>query len=171
MDKVKKLSEAAKIVVQLKAQGKTVVSVVGVWDLFHAGHLHRLQEAKKQGDVLIVGVNTDEVVHTFKGMNRPIVAQAERVVIIKALECVDYVVLINTLRPITFLDTLKPSIHVNSPEYGTETLECETVRKHGGKVLLGTLLKDYSTSLLLSRIAELSQHQKKTFDHGSKDIK
>ena len=120
-DKLITLDEAANIAADLKAQGKRLVTANGSFDLLHAGHLDQLEEAKKQGDSLFVGVNSDASVRDGKGPTRPFIAEQPRAALLAALACTDYVVIVDEpydhLAQI-FLRAIKPHVHVNGPDYG-----------------------------------------------------
>lgn len=120
-EKIVSLEEAAQKAAELKAQGKKVVSLNGSFDIVHAGHLDMLEEAKQQGDVLIVCVNSDASVKDGKGSTRPFIPEAERAALVAALMCVDYVTIVDASykeMPSVFIRALKPTIHVNGAEYG-----------------------------------------------------
>ena len=95
--KIKTQPVIVKIVRNLKKQGKIIVTFSGSFDILHIGHVKSLEEAKKQGDVLIVFLNSDVSVRGYKGQKRPIIPQESRAEMLAALECVDYVVLFDEL--------------------------------------------------------------------------
>jgi rfaE bifunctional protein nucleotidyltransferase chain/domain len=133
----------------LRAKGRRIVSVNGSFDLLHSGHLHILNEARRQGDVLIVGLNSDKSVRGYKGASRPIVPEQQRADMLLALRMVDYVHIFDEGDPIAFLREIKPDVHVNGPEYSEDCIEAETVRRGGGRVHLVERLPGLSTSGLL----------------------
>lgn len=103
----------------LRAAGKRLVTVNGSFDLLHAGHLIILDEAKAQGDVLFVGMNSDASVKQYKGPDRPIVAEELRARMLSALSCVDYVVILDDVEAgAAVLRLIRPHVHVNGSEYG-----------------------------------------------------
>lgn len=116
------LAEAAKKAEELRTEGKVIVSVNGSFDLLQAGHLDILEEAKQQGDILIVGINTDESIRAKKGPSRPIISQEQRAALLAALACVDCVTIMegayNDEPHGSFLPAVKSHIHVNGEEYG-----------------------------------------------------
>ena len=104
---------------ELRARGNRIVTVNGSFDLLHAGHLVILEEAKAQGDVLFVGVNSDASVKQYKSAERPIVQQEHRVHMLCALSCVDYVVLLDVMEAgAEIVRLVQPHVHVNGSEYG-----------------------------------------------------
>ncbi len=137
---------------RLRSQGKTLVSLNGSFDLLHAGHLYILEEAKKQGDVLVVGLNSDASVKRYKGNSRPIIPQEYRAQMLLALRAVDYVHLFDEEVPMPFLEQLKPHVHVNGSEYGENCIEADTVRKNGGRIHIVEKIPGLSTSEVVSRI-------------------
>jgi D-beta-D-heptose 7-phosphate kinase/D-beta-D-heptose 1-phosphate adenosyltransferase len=143
------LSELSK---RLKAEGKRVVTINGSFDVLHAGHVHILEEARAQGDVLIVGLNSDASVKAYKGEKRPIVPQAERARMLLALRAVDYVHIFDESEPMPFLAEIEPHVHVNGSEYGPDCIEAPSVRAHGGRIHIVGKIPGLSTSELLARI-------------------
>jgi len=144
--------ELGVLVEKLRAQGKTIVTVNGSFDVLHAGHLHQLFEAKQQGDVLICALNTDESIKTYKSEDRPIVPLKYRLQMISALRFVDYVTYFSETDPRTLLDTIRPDVHANGAEYGTDCIEAETVKKSGGRIHLVSKKDGLSTTALLEKI-------------------
>jgi D-beta-D-heptose 7-phosphate kinase/D-beta-D-heptose 1-phosphate adenosyltransferase len=145
-------SELASLSRSLKAQGKRVVTLNGSFDVLHAGHLHILEEAKAQGDVLIVGLNGDVSVKAYKGQARPIVPQADRARMLLALRAVDFVHIFDETEPMPFLAEIQPNVHVNGSEYGPDCIEAPTVKALGGRIHIVAKVPGLSTSDLLARI-------------------
>jgi rfaE bifunctional protein nucleotidyltransferase chain/domain len=121
-EKIITLAQAKELAEKLRAEGKKIVTVNGVFDLLHAGHLDLLEEAKQQGDVLIVAINSDTSVREKKGLTRPYIPEQERAAVLAALACVDYVIIIDAPYDggVTkaLLQTVRPAIHTNGSEYG-----------------------------------------------------
>jgi len=142
-----------------RAEGKTVVWTNGCFDLLHLGHVRSLQAAKALGDVLVVGVNSDDSVRRLKGPGHPIFPASERVEILAALECVDYVIIFEELTPEKALARLKPDIHCKgadyAPPHGKPIPEAKVVEAYGGRVEFLPLLPGRSTSELIRRIKEI----------------
>ena len=136
----------------LKAQGKQVVTLNGSFDMLHAGHLFILEEARKQGDALIVGLNSDASIRQYKGPDRPIIPQADRARMLLALRVVDYVHLFDETVPMPFLEEVKPHVHVNGSEYGADCVEAPAVKRHGGRIHIVEKIPGLSTSQILARI-------------------
>lgn len=134
--KILSREQAAARAQELRDKGKRIITVNGSFDLLHPGHVTVLTEAKAQGDVLFVGLNTDASVKQYKGPDRPIVPEGERAAMLAALACVDYIVLFDEpeiAREI--LLTVRPAVHVNGSEYGEpETwVEWPTMQEVGAK--------------------------------------
>lgn len=117
------------------------------------GHVRYLQEAKSLGDILIVGVNSDDSVRRLKGEGRPLMPQEERAEIVAALEAVDYVVIFEEDTAERLVSTLKPDLYVKGGTYTLENLpEVKAVTRYGGKVRILPLTPGLSTSELVARI-------------------
>ena len=154
--KIKSLNELIKIVDKLKSQNKKIVTTNGVFDILHAGHVKYLEEAKKLGNILIVGVNTDESVKENKGDKRPINDEKSRAAVLAALESVDYIFLFNEKDPRDWLSKIKPNIHVKAGDYKlSQIIEKEVVEKNGGKVIITSSEKDYSTTKIINKILDI----------------
>jgi D-beta-D-heptose 7-phosphate kinase/D-beta-D-heptose 1-phosphate adenosyltransferase len=140
------------LAVTLRQSGKRIVTINGCFDLLHAGHLHMLDEARKQGDVLIVGLNSDASVRRYKGTGRPIVPEEQRARMLLALRMVDYVHVFSENDPIAFLAEIQPDVHVNGSEYGEYCIEREAVIAGGGRIHVVNRLPDLSTTDLLAHL-------------------
>jgi D-beta-D-heptose 7-phosphate kinase/D-beta-D-heptose 1-phosphate adenosyltransferase len=137
---------------RLRSEGKRIVTINGSFDVLHYGHVHILQEARKLGDILIVGLNSDSSVRAHKGSTRPIVPEAERARMLLALRCVDYVHIFEETVPMPFLEEIRPDNHVNGSEYGADSTEADTVKRNGGQIHVIQRLEGLSTSDLVSRV-------------------
>jgi len=156
-NKIVDAARLAAISAQLHAAGKRLVTCNGSFDLFHYGHLHFLEFARAQGDVLIVGVNADCSVKQYKSAHRPIVPELQRARLLAALAVVDYVYIFPELVPMPFLEMVKPQVHVNGAEYGTACIEAPTVRQNGGQIVLVPKVEGLSTTALIARIKQCEQ--------------
>lgn len=117
------------------------------------GHVCFLQAARSLGDVLVVGLNSDDSVRQLKGANRPIVPLAERAALLAELRSVDHIVVFDDLLPTALLEQLKPNIHCKAADYTLDTMpEAEVVQQNGGRVEILTLVDGYSTTRLIERI-------------------
>lgn len=150
------LPEACDLVERLRAAGRSVVFTNGVFDLLHPGHIRYLQAARREGDALIVAVNTDRSVRANKGEARPIVPEAERAEVLAALECVDAVVLFDSETPAAIIDRLGPDVLVKGADWAADAIVGrETVEARGGRVVRVPVEHGYSTSAILERIRAL----------------
>lgn len=136
----------------LKAEGKTIATLNGSFDLLHAGHLEILYQASLQADVLWVALNTDDSVRRYKSPSRPIITLEYRVQMMCALEMVDYVTWFDETDPRIVLEKIRPNVHVNGSEYGLDCIEAETVKKNGGRVHIVEKIPSLSTSAVLTKI-------------------
>jgi len=131
-----------------------IVFTNGVFDILHAGHVQYLEFSRKQGDLLIVGVNSDDSVKRLKGPSRPINPLADRLTVIAALQAVDYVISFNEDTPASLIDALKPDILIKGEDYsGKEVVGRTTVESHGGKVILAPFLQGRSTTSTIEKIS------------------
>ncbi|MFB0507986.1 MAG: adenylyltransferase/cytidyltransferase family protein [Thermodesulfobacteriota bacterium] len=146
------------IVNQLKSQGKRIVMTNGCFDVLHVGHIRCLREAKEQGDVLIVAVNDDASMKRLKMAGRPIMPESERIEILEALECVDFVTHFSEERVDRLLLMLKPHVHAKGTDYTEETVpERETVLSYGGRIAIVGDAKTHSSTDLIRAIARLEK--------------
>lgn len=137
----------------LKSQNKKVVFTNGCFDILHVGHLRYLNEAKKQGDVLIIGVNSDASVKRLKGESRPINNQFDRAEMLSGLKAVDYTVIFEEDTPEELIAILKPSIHVKGGDYKKEDLpETKIVESYGGEVRILSFVEGKSTTNIVKKI-------------------
>jgi D-beta-D-heptose 7-phosphate kinase / D-beta-D-heptose 1-phosphate adenosyltransferase len=138
---------------RLQAKGEKIVFTNGCFDLFHIGHLRLIKEAKKLGDVLVVGINNDDSVKRLKGEGRPLILESDRAHIIAALDCVDYVVLFREDTPFDLIKTLRPDILVKGSDYTPEAVVGrDFVESYGGRVCIIPLVEGISTSVLVDKI-------------------
>ena len=136
-----------------KNSGARIVFANGCFDVLHVGHIRYLAGAKALGDLLIVGVNSDDQVALQKGADRPVLPATERAEIVAALESVDYVTIFDEPTVEQLLLTLKPDIHAKGTDYTTETVpERDVVRSYGGQVAIVGDPKDHSTSAIIARL-------------------
>ena len=147
------VEEAQTLVSQLKAAGKTVVLANGCFDLLHVGHIRYLNAAKRFGDVLVVGVNSDDSVRRLKGPGRPLMNGEERAEIVSTLAPVDYVVIFTGDTADRLVEQLKPDIHAKGTDYTPDSVpERATVSSLGGTVVIAGDPKAHSTRDLIATI-------------------
>lgn len=151
--KVISRQQAALLSQKAREQGQTVVLANGVFDLLHVGHVRYLWAAKKLGDVLIVGVNSDASARALKGPGRPLVPEEERAELLAHLAAVDYVVIFPETTVVELLQAVKPHVHAKGTDYTPETVpEREVVAAWGGRTAICGDPKDHATSDLLATI-------------------
>ena len=132
--------------------GKTVVSLNGSFDLLHAGHLQIIYEASQQADLLIIALNSDESVQSYKGALRPIVPLKQRLEMLAALEFVDLVTWFEEKDPREILKKIKPQVHVNGEEYGQSCIEAEVIKSLKSRLHLVKRVPTLSTSALIEKV-------------------
>ena len=149
------LTELKAIRSKLKSSSKKVVFTNGVFDLLHAGHVDYLSKAKKLGDILIVGLNSDDSVKRIKGNKRPILKQQERALIISNLKPVDYVIFFDEDTPEKLISELVPDVLVKGADWSIdEIVGKDIVEKHGGEVKAIEFVNKQSTSKIIDLIIE-----------------
>jgi rfaE bifunctional protein nucleotidyltransferase chain/domain len=158
--KILPLKKLLPILESYRKAGKKIVTTNGSFDLFHYGHIATLEKSKKKGDILVVGINSDKSVRSYKSADRPIVPEKYRSGLLAALECVDYVFLFDELDPKSFIDQIKPDIHTNSAEYGKNPIEKETVLKNKGKLVVIDKIDGISTNKIIEKILKIYGKQK-----------
>jgi len=138
---------------QARSTGARIVLANGCFDVLHVGHVRYLAGARELGEVLVVGINSDEQVARLKGPDRPVMPAAERAELVASLESVTYVTVFNEPTVEQLLLTLKPDVHAKGTDYTEETVpERAVVRSYGGRVAIVGDPKDHSTSAILTRI-------------------
>lgn len=138
---------------QVRRSGGRVVFTNGCFDLLHRGHLFLLREARKLGDVLVVGVNSDASARRVKGPGRPVTLEEDRVELLEALPCVDRVVVFDEDTPEALIHRLKPDLHVKGGDHADERLPEEAVVEAlGGEVVVLPLLPGRSASATIEHI-------------------
>lgn len=138
---------------RLKKSGKRIVFTNGCFDILHYGHVSLLDSAKRLGDVLIVGLNSDSSIREIKGKSRPIRKQGERAGILAALEAVDYVTVFNEATPEKVIMTIAPDVLVKGGDWHEGNIVgASFVKSRGGEVAAIPLVKGYSTTSLLNKI-------------------
>lgn len=157
LEKILTVEQIQERAAELRDGGKKLVTVNGSFDILHAGHLDQLEEAKKQGDVLFVGLNSDASIAAEKGPSRPFIPEQARAGMLAALACVDYVVIIDAPYaevPKKLLHLVQPAVHVNGPDYGKpETwIEWPVMQQFGVEGYTVARRNDLSTSQLVQRI-------------------
>jgi D-beta-D-heptose 7-phosphate kinase/D-beta-D-heptose 1-phosphate adenosyltransferase len=155
-EKILTRAQIRSISAHLHQAGRKIVFTNGCFDILHVGHLELLETARSYGDVLIVGVNTDDSIRRLKGKKRPINDQNDRARLLAALEVVDYVVLFTEDTPQKLIAEIMPQVLVKGGDYTPETIVGrETVESNGGVVIVFPLIKGKSSSALIDKIFQL----------------
>ncbi len=148
------LEQAAEFVERLRAARKTVVFTNGVFDVLHPGHVRYLAEARRHGDALVVGLNSDRSVRAIKGPGRPIFPEAERAEVLAALACVDAVCIFDEETPQAIITRLQPDILAKGADWGANAIVGrDVVESRGGRVVRIPVSPGYSTTSILERIS------------------
>lgn len=136
-----------------KHREKKIVFTGGTFDIVHYGHVHVLCEAKKQGDILVVAINTDESVKRYKGPERPINPVMQRAIVVAAFQMVDYVVIFPQDTPLELIRYFKPAIFVKGGDYKKEKVAgYQYMKEYGGNVVITDYIKDISTTSIIKAI-------------------
>ena len=153
-EKIKSLPALERAVRSAKAHGRNVVFTNGCFDLLHAGHITLLEQARRQGDLLVVAVNSDASVRRLKkGPGRPVVGERDRALVVAALQSVDYVSIFDADTPQRLIERLRPHVLVKGADWpASGVVGRDTVERSGGRVARIRLLKGYSTTKLIERI-------------------
>ena len=155
--KIADLRKLKELIPHLKSRGKKVVFTNGCFDLLHYGHAKYLQDARKKGDILIVGINSDASVKRIKGKVRPVVGEKDRLRLVASLESVDYAVLFNEDTPLKIIKAVKPNVLVKGADWNRNNIVGrDIVLSYGGCVSTIKFIKGYSTTGLIRKIAKRS---------------
>ena len=153
VDKVVDRKTLKEKVDSLRQVGKVVVFTNGCFDLFHVGYVRLLQKARKEGDCLVVAVNSDRSVRQIKGPERPKIPEKERAEVLAAMACVDWVTIFDEADPLVLIRLLKPDVLVKGADWSEEKIiGASEVEEAGGKVLRIPLEPGISTSALIKKI-------------------
>ena len=146
-------NSALELIARLRAAGKSIVFTNGVFDLLHPGHVRYLQEARRLGDALIVGVNSDRSVRAIKDVGRPITPEGERAEILAALSCVDGVVIFDGDTPHAIISAVQPDILVKGADWAEDAIVGrDVVEARGGRVVRMRVEPGYSTTAIVEKI-------------------
>jgi len=154
--KIVGIEELTRLLEPMRSAGKRIVFTNGCFDLLHVGHVRCLSRARALGDLLVVGLNSDESVARIKGRGRPLVPQAQRAEVLAALRFVDYVVVFEEETPRELIAAIKPDVLVKGGDWKVEeVVGRELVEARGGKVVIVPFEGSHSTSDLVARIRRL----------------
>lgn len=150
-----KLIEPEKIelaVKRIREDGKTIATLNGSFDLLHSGHLHMIYEASKQADILILALNSDVSIQTYKSAHRPLVPLKERLQMVAAIGFVNFITYFEETDPRKLLGKIRPEVHVNGSEYGSDCIEADVIKEYGGRVHIISLIPGLSTTQIIEKI-------------------
>ncbi|HOR26650.1 MAG TPA: adenylyltransferase/cytidyltransferase family protein [Candidatus Sumerlaeota bacterium] len=154
-ERIVDLAEAAEFARDRQRRGLRVVFANGCFDVLHAGHVSYLNDARQEGDALIVGINSDRSVREIKGPDRPIVPQEDRAELIAAMEAVDRVVIFDEPTAERCLRTIRPDVHAKGTDYTAETVpEREIARELGIRVAISGAPKTNASKQILRAVRE-----------------
>ena len=158
MDSQSKIMESGPLADKLQVfskAGKIVVFTNGCFDLLHVGHVRYLTAAKAEGDLLVVGLNSDASIKLIKGRQRPIVEQAQRSEILASLQIVDYVTFFDEPDPLALIQRLKPAVLVKGADWSADDIVgSDFVKSRGGRVVRVPLVKGISNSNIIKLIVK-----------------
>ena len=137
----------------LKKGGKKIVFTNGCFELLHVGHVQYLQAARAEGDILVVGVNSDHSVRRIKGPRRPVVPENERAEVLASLACVDFISLFDEPDPLAMISSVLPDVLVKGADWAEDAIVGkDIVEAHGGRVVRITLTQGASTTSIIEKI-------------------
>lgn len=153
MKKLKILAEATSIINEWKSKSNDIVFTNGCFDILHAGHVDYLEKAKKLGDKLIVGLNSDDSIRRLKGESRPINNVEARAKVLNGLKCVDLIIVFDDDTPLELIKNIIPDVLVKGNDYNvSEIVGSDFMMKNGGCVTTLPLLEGYSTTNIINKI-------------------
>jgi rfaE bifunctional protein nucleotidyltransferase chain/domain len=156
MCKIVSQNQFAKIRNSLRKQGKVVVFTNGCFDIIHRGHVEYLAKAKKLGDILIIGLNSDSSVRKLKGKGRPVIKMPDRAIVLSHLDMVDYIVEFGALTPKALIKKLLPDILVKGGDYNPDNIVgADDVKAAGGRVTTIPFVKGRSSSGIIAQLMKL----------------
>jgi rfaE bifunctional protein nucleotidyltransferase chain/domain len=140
----------------LKLHQRKIVFTNGCFDVLHFGHVHYLLQAKELGDILVIGLNSDDSVRRLKGPTRPINGEKERAFVLAALACVDYVVLFGEDTPKELIETVRPDVLVKGGDYDISTIVgADFVQRNGGTVTTIPFVEGFSSTRIIEQLNSL----------------
>jgi D-beta-D-heptose 7-phosphate kinase/D-beta-D-heptose 1-phosphate adenosyltransferase len=158
LDKIVNLEDLVNRLGKFRISGRKIVFTNGCFDIMHVGHVRYLAEARSQGDMLIVGLNSDGSMRTIKGEKRPIVHQDHRAEVLASLMCVDYVVLFEDPDPLRLIQTIKPDVLVKGEDWATDAIiGADDVKSRGGKIVRISFIEETSTTGIIQTILQRYQ--------------
>lgn len=152
--KVKSSSGLSQILARARSRGKKIVFTNGCFDIIHPGHVTYLSKAKKLGDLLVIGLNSDASVRAIKGRGRPINDQISRAIVLSALSFVDYITIFGESTPEKLIRKLRPDILVKGADWkGKDIAGADFVKSCGGRVVMIPFVKGFSTTSVIKKMS------------------
>ena len=146
-------NELKKILKRIRDIGERIAFTNGCFDILHVGHVRYLSRARSFGDVLVVGLNSDDSVKKIKGEERPINFEKHRAEVLAAMECVNYVTIFSDPTPLKLIKMVKPDVLVKGSDWEeNEIVGSDVVKRNGGKIVRVPIVPCMSTSKLIERI-------------------
>lgn len=153
LGKIRSLDQLLPEITAYRKQGKTIAFTNGCFDILHAGHVAYLRQAKAQGDILVLGVNSDRSIRKIKGPDRPVNKQEDRLMVLSELASIDYVIVFDKDTPMDLLKVIKPDVLVKGGDYTRDkVVGHEFVESYGGKVTVVGLVEGHSTTNIIQKI-------------------
>lgn len=154
-NKIHEPEQLATALAASRRSGKRIVFTNGCFDLLHVGHVRYLQQARRLGDLLVVALNSDRSVRKIKGRSRPVQSERDRLEILAALECVDYVTLFDEETPLALIELLQPDVLVKGGDWpAAQIVGRDSVERRGGRVATIRYVEGASTTGLIRKIRE-----------------
>jgi len=137
----------------IRQAGKRIVFTNGCFDILHIGHVRYLQSAKAEGDILVIGLNSDRSVHIIKGEKRPVIGEQQRAEVLASVGFVDYIILFDEPDPHTLIAAIAPDVLVKGADWAEEQIVgANVVKAGGGRVVRVPVVPDVSTSQIIEDI-------------------
>ena len=153
MGQILSWDELKKEMVRLKGEGRRIVFTNGCFDILHVGHVRYLNAARRLGDVLVLGLNTDASVRALKGEKRPLNPEADRAEVLVGLACIDYVTLFGEETPLKLIELLEPDILVKGGDWAADAVVGgEEAKRWGGRVEIIPQVEGASTTNVIDKI-------------------
>lgn len=153
--KIKSRASLSKLVAVLKRRHRKVVFTNGCFDILHVGHVKYLDKARRLGDVLVIGLNSDVSVRKIKGSARPVNKEDDRACVLSALNFVDYITIFNETTPEALIKKIKPDVLVKGGDWKiNDIVGARFVKSYGGRVSAIPFVKGYSTTSLIKKICQ-----------------
>ncbi|MBU1054972.1 MAG: D-glycero-beta-D-manno-heptose 1-phosphate adenylyltransferase [Proteobacteria bacterium] len=160
MEKILTQKELPSEITRLKRAGKKIVFTNGCFDILHAGHVRYLVAAKQEGDILVLGLNSDKSVKSIKGEKRPIVSQMLRAEVLAGLLCVDFITFFDEPDPLNLIKAVSPDVLVKGDDWAEENIiGADFVKANGGKVVRVSMVPGISTSSIIKKILEVYEEK------------